>query len=35
MSQSDAQEYLDDIARRRGYVLNYHRVMAAEDVSLC
>lgn len=27
----DAQLYIDDMVRRRGYVLDYHRVMAAED----
>jgi 4-carboxymuconolactone decarboxylase len=25
------QEYVDDMVRRRGYVLDYHRVMAAQD----
>jgi len=27
----DAQRYLDDMVARRGYVLDYHRVMAAND----
>ena len=27
----DAQEYVDDMARKRGYVLGYHRIMAAAD----
>jgi 4-carboxymuconolactone decarboxylase len=26
-----AQEYIDDMAARRGYVLDYHKVMAAAD----
>lgn len=26
-----AQEYIDDMARARGYVLDYHKVMAAHD----
>lgn len=26
-----AQQYLDDMAARRGYVLEYHKVMAAND----
>jgi 4-carboxymuconolactone decarboxylase len=25
------QEYVDDMVKRRGYVLDYHRVMAAQD----
>ncbi|RLV57225.1 carboxymuconolactone decarboxylase family protein [Aeromicrobium phragmitis] len=33
MSQ-DAQDYVDDIARRRGYVLEYHQRMAAADVDV-
>ena len=28
----DAQAYVDDIARRRGYVLPYHKVLAAQDL---
>jgi 4-carboxymuconolactone decarboxylase len=27
----DAQRYLDDMVARRGYVLDYHKVMAAQD----
>ncbi len=27
----DAQKYIDDMARSRGYVLDYHKVMAAAD----
>lgn len=27
----DPQEYIDDMARRRGYVLEYHKVMAKQD----
>lgn len=27
----EAQAYLDDMVRRRGYVLDYHMVMAAQD----
>ncbi|MGA9748578.1 MAG: carboxymuconolactone decarboxylase family protein [Nocardioides sp.] len=26
-----AQDYIDEMARARGYVLDYHKVMAAED----
>lgn len=26
-----AQDYIDDMARARGYVLDYHKVMAAHD----
>ncbi len=28
---SEAQDYVDDMARARGYVLDYHKVMAAAD----
>lgn len=28
---SDAQEYIDTMAQERGYVLDYHKVMAAAD----
>ena len=28
---SDAQDYIDQMARARGYVLDYHKVMAAHD----
>lgn len=27
----NAQEYIDDMARKRGYVLEYHKVMAKQD----
>ena len=27
----DAQKYIDDMARSRGYVLDYHKIMAAAD----
>lgn len=27
----NAQEYIDDMARKRGYVLDYHKVMAKYD----
>jgi 4-carboxymuconolactone decarboxylase len=27
----EAQQYVDDMARRRGYVLDYHKVMAKQD----
>ncbi len=30
MSQ-DPQRYIDDMARQRGYVLDYHKVMAKQD----
>jgi 4-carboxymuconolactone decarboxylase len=29
---SDAQDYVDQMARARGYVLDYHKVMAAQDL---
>lgn len=29
--RDDAQRYIDDMAARRGYVLDYHRVMALHD----
>ena len=29
-----AQEYVDDMVRSRGYVLDYHRVMAAHDMDV-
>ncbi|KAA0099705.1 carboxymuconolactone decarboxylase family protein [Mycolicibacterium sp. P1-18] len=32
MPEGDAQGYIDEMARRRGYVLDYHRVMAAQDL---
>ena len=28
---SEEQEYIDDMARRRGYVLDYHKVMVNQD----
>lgn len=28
---TEAQRYLDDMVARRGYVLDYHKVMAAND----
>jgi len=28
---ANAQEYIDDMARKRGYVLDYHKVMAKQD----
>lgn len=32
-SLSEQQQYIDDMARRRGYVLDYHKVMVNQDVS--
>lgn len=32
MSETGAQRYLDDMVARRGYVLDYHKVMAANDL---
>lgn len=29
---SDEQRYIDDMVRRRGYVLDYHKVMVKQDV---
>jgi 4-carboxymuconolactone decarboxylase len=29
----EAQAYIDDMARRRGYVLDYHKVMVKQDVA--
>jgi 4-carboxymuconolactone decarboxylase len=29
---AERQEYVDDMVRRRGYVLDYHLVMAAQDL---
>jgi 4-carboxymuconolactone decarboxylase len=29
--QDEKQAYIDDMARTRGYVLDYHKVMAAQD----
>jgi 4-carboxymuconolactone decarboxylase len=31
MTSSQAQRYLDDMVAKRGYVLDYHKVMAAND----
>ncbi|MCP2244004.1 carboxymuconolactone decarboxylase family protein [Lentzea aerocolonigenes] len=31
MTSSRAQRYLDDMVAKRGYVLDYHKVMAAND----
>lgn len=31
MSMTDAQQYIDDMARQRGYVLDYHKKMAKAD----
>jgi len=30
---NEEQEYIDDMARRRGYVLEYHKVMVKQDVA--
>jgi 4-carboxymuconolactone decarboxylase len=30
----DPQQYIDDMARTRGYVLDYHKVMAKHDFSV-
>lgn len=30
---TEAQEYLDDMVARRGYVLDYHRILVAADVA--
>lgn len=32
--ESDAQAYIDDMARARGYVLDYHKVMAKQDFAV-
>ena len=34
VSVEDAQTYIDDMARSRGYVLDYHKVMAKQDFSV-
>jgi 4-carboxymuconolactone decarboxylase len=31
VSVDDAQSYIDDMARSRGYVLDYHKLMAKQD----
>ncbi len=33
-ARQEAQEYVDDMVRSRGYVLDYHRVMAAHDMDV-
>ncbi|MEX2291110.1 MAG: carboxymuconolactone decarboxylase family protein [Mycobacteriales bacterium] len=30
-TEQDKQAYIDDMARKRGYVLDYHKVMAKQD----
>lgn len=30
-TETNAQEYINDMARKRGYVLDYHKVMAKHD----
>lgn len=30
-TQEEKQAYIDDMARKRGYVLDYHKVMAKQD----
>ncbi len=30
-TQEEKQAYVDEMARKRGYVLDYHKVMAAQD----
>ena len=30
---SEEQAYIDDMARRRGYVLDYHKIMVKQDVA--
>lgn len=30
-TETEAQQYVDDMARARGYVLDYHKVMAKQD----
>ncbi|WP_433347468.1 carboxymuconolactone decarboxylase family protein [Microtetraspora malaysiensis] len=32
--RDERQEYVDDMVRRRGYVLEYHKVMAAQDLEV-
>ena len=34
VSVEDAQSYIDDMARARGYVLDYHKVMAKHDFTV-
>ncbi len=30
-TQEEKQSYVDEMVRKRGYVLDYHKVMAAHD----
>lgn len=30
-TQGEKQQYIDEMAKKRGYVLDYHKVMAAQD----
>lgn len=30
-TQEEKQAYIDDMARKRGYVLDFHKVMAKQD----
>ena len=34
LSVDDAQSYIDDMARSRGYVLDYHKIMAKNDFAV-
>lgn len=34
MSDHEAQEYINDIAQKRGYVLDYHKIMAKNDFAV-
>jgi 4-carboxymuconolactone decarboxylase len=33
-SKSEEQQYIDDMAERRGYVLDYHKIMVKQDVTV-
>ena len=33
MAKSEAQDYLDEMYKMRGYVLDFHKVLAAEDLT--
>ncbi|MFD2473632.1 carboxymuconolactone decarboxylase family protein [Amycolatopsis silviterrae] len=33
-TEQDPQGYIDDMARKRGYVLDYHKVMAKQDFAV-
>jgi 4-carboxymuconolactone decarboxylase len=33
-TQEEKQAYVDEMVRKRGYVLNYHKVMAAHDYEI-